>query len=291
MGSSWAQGIRRKPLKVSEFDKFVKTGQVFSKACRRLKRWDQKRRFQVTKKTRASLTNALIKYWSHRQTLFRQIDSGNFYLTPILWFSVTPEDIATFIARFARCCLPEATTVVNLFCGAGGLMSQMAREFPHVLGVDNNLEHLFCTIKNCSAYGVGDKAWVQQLSWGRKRSLEKLRARSGLYRADCVVLSPPWGGVEYLRAKQYDLETSLEPLGITDLLRSIRTFSDHIMMFLPRNSNLGQLSMATQVVFGTGVACKVLYMKQNGYSKGLLALWGPSFTMKHKTEVDYNELA
>lgn len=218
----------------------------------------------------------LKKYWKNRKHLFSKIDGSHIYMTPELWFSVTPEDIARFLSRFIKACLPEARCIMDVFCGGGGNAIQFAKLFPRVIGIDNNLEHLYCTAMNSRAYNVEDHLWLRYGSWS-KGFVKRNRSWLNKETIDCIFASPPWGGPQYLKSDLYDLETTLIPMGITQLLETFKQLSGNIIMFLPRNSNLNQLSQATNRVFGPNAKCKVLYIKQNGFMKGILCMWGDPF--------------
>ncbi|EDO18337.1 hypothetical protein Kpol_1013p8 [Vanderwaltozyma polyspora DSM 70294] len=222
---------------------------------------------------------SIYKYWIHRKKLFSLIGTSPIYMTHELWFSVTPEVIAIFIAKFVKACLPNATKILDIFCGGGGNLIQFAKLFPKVYGVDYSLEHLYCTYKNAISYDVADRIWLKYGSWPRLAA----KGRFDNLGIDCVFASPPWGGPQYLKQDVYDLENMLEPKGITDLLQSCANVSDNIILFLPRNSKLLQLSRATRKVFGLQAKCKVVYVKQNGYLKGMLCIWGDAL-------INYNEL-
>lgn len=224
----------------------------------------------------------LKKYWKNRKHLFSKIDGDHIYMTSELWFSVTPEDIAKFLSQFVKACLPQARCILDVFCGGGGNSIQFAKLFPRVIGIDNNMEHLYCTAMNSRAYNVEDHLWLRYGSWSQ-RFIKKNASWLHKETIDCIFASPPWGGPQYLKANLYDLETMLVPMGITSLLETFKQLSDNIIIFLPRNSNLNQLSQATLKVFGPNAKCKVLYIKQNGFMKGILCMWGEPF-LYYQTE-------
>lgn len=215
----------------------------------------------------------LFKYWRNRRRLFSKIDSASIYMTDELWFSVTPERIACFLANFVKACMPNAERILDVFCGGGGNTIQFAMQFPYVYGVDYSIEHIYCTAKNAQSYGVDDRIWLKRGSWKKLVSKQKLSK----IKYDCVFGSPPWGGPEYLRNDVYDLEQHLKPMGITKMLKSFLKLSPNVIMFLPRNSDLNQLSRATRKVLGPFAKCKVLYVKENGYMKGIFCMWGECF--------------
>ncbi|SJM86218.1 related to Trimethylguanosine synthase [Zygosaccharomyces bailii] len=227
----------------------------------------------------------LIKYWSKRNSLFSKFNERPIYLTEELWYSVTPEKIAKFVAKFARVCLPNAKKVLDVFCGAGGNTIQLALEFERVYGVDWSMEHLYCTHRNAEAYGVSDNIWLKYGSW-------EIIAKKGRFNKigiDFLFGSPPWGGPQYLRESTYDLEKLLQPMGITQMLQSMISITPNIMLFLPRNSNLEQVSSATRQVFGVRGQCRVVYVKEDGFLKGILCMWGDALVKAGGEEEEPDE--
>lgn len=212
----------------------------------------------------------LIKFWRRKKDLFSKFEEKPIFLTDELWYSVTPENIAKFIAKFVKASLPDSTKVLDVFCGAGGNTIQLALEFEKVYGVDFSLDHLYCTYRNAEAYGVSDRIWLKYGSW-EKISHQGRFSKIGI---DFAFGSPPWGGVQYLRDDIYDLEYSLQPMGITKLLRSMVSVTPNVMLFLPRNSNLEQVSLATKQVLGPKGRCRIVYVKESGFTKGILCMWG-----------------
>lgn len=218
---------------------------------------------------------SLYKYWKNRSTIFKLIDEGDIFLTDELWFSVTPENLAQFTASYIRHCLPHAKYVVDVFCGGGGNVIQFARLFDKVYGVDSNIDHLYCTYKNAQCYEVTDKVNLIYGDW--EAVLNKTLKNKINQKQDCIFASPPWGGVNYLKQDTYDLEKHLEPVSLSKLLVLLFKLCDNVVLFLPRNSNLDQLSAITEELLGPGEKCKVVYVKDNGYMKGILVFWGRPF--------------
>ncbi|AEY95664.1 FACR147Cp [Eremothecium gossypii FDAG1] len=216
---------------------------------------------------------SIAKYWSYRHDLFSLIDQGNIHLTEELWYSVTPERVAKFTAAFIEACLPGATTILDVFCGGGGNVVHFAKVFQKVYGVELKLEHLYCTYRNAEAYGVADRVWLKHGDWLQLAA----RGRFERVHVDCVFASPPWGGIDYTKTQAYDLETQLQPAGLSQLLSSFLRISANVVLFLPKNSNLQQLSEITRSLLGPEAKCKVLYARENGRDKGLLCFWGEAF--------------
>ena len=237
-----------------------------------LKTLFQKDSYRIERDVRVT-DKSIFKYWKNRLTLFSKISNKDIYMTRELWFSVTPEYVAKFVARFIKSCLPEAEVILDVYCGGGGNTIQFAQYFRKVYGVDSSLEHLYCTFRNAQAYNVEDRVWLKYGDWptlSRKRRFEKVRV-------DCVFSSPPWGGPEYLRSETYDLEKALCPQGLKETLAGLLRVSENVVLFLPRNSDLSQLSQVTRELLGPQASCKVLYVKLNGFLKGMLCFWGERF--------------
>ncbi|CEP60138.1 RNA methyltransferase LALA0_S01e03884g [Lachancea lanzarotensis] len=216
---------------------------------------------------------SIFKYWKNRHRLFSKMQTHDLYMTRELWFSVTPEIVAKFAARFIKSCLPDAQVILDVYCGGGGNTIQFAQYFQKVYGVDNSLEHLYCTYRNAQAYSVEDRVWLKYGDWptlSRKNRFEKLQI-------DCIFSSPPWGGPQYLKSEVYDLEAALQPQGLRETLQGFLRVSENVVLFLPRNSDLGQVSQVTREILGDEARCKVLYVKDNGFLKGILCFWGEKF--------------
>ncbi|CCD27325.1 RNA methyltransferase NDAI_0K01340 [Naumovozyma dairenensis CBS 421] len=248
-----------------------------------LKKLIAENKFQITNNIKIKKNDKIFKYWRNRNTLFSKINTNKIYMTEELWFSVTPELIAKFISNYIKACLSSFSpnemgnkynglTILDVFCGGGGNTIQFAMDFPRVYGIDSSIEHIYCTIKNSQAYNVDDRIY---LKCGK---LEKIIKRDTFAKekihVDCVFASPPWGGPEYLKEDTYDLEKSLKPFGLYKLLKKFFQISKNVILFLPRNSNLYQLSNTTRKLLGPGGRCKVLYVKINGYMKGMFCIWG-----------------
>lgn len=244
----------------------------YKKQRKQLQQLSRENAFQIDANKKVT-DRSIFKYWKNREKLFSQINTSNIHLTRELWFSVTPELIAKFTARFVRTCLPEAKVIMDVFCGGGGNSIQFAMYFPKVYGIDYSMEHLYCTYKNSQAYQVDDRLWLKYGSWHKISKAGKFKK----LKIDCVFASPPWGGPNYLRQDVFDLERGLEPMGLKEMLESFLEISDNVIMFLPRNSDLRQVSRVTRELLGSQAKCKVLYVNQDAHLKGILCFWGEPF--------------
>ena len=97
---------------------------------------------------------------------------------------VTPESIAQHLAR--RC---QSDIIVDAFCGCGGNAIQFAKTCRQVIAVDIDPVKIACARRNAKIYGVEDR--IEWILGDVLRILPFLKA-------DCIFLSPPWGGPEYL---------------------------------------------------------------------------------------------
>lgn len=268
--------------------------------------------------TKMQFRGVMKKYWVQRNTLFDRYDDG-IILTKELWFSVTPESVSRFIANFLLKSLEqgkEKVVLLDAFCGGGGNVIQFLKlsETAVVYGVDINKIHLDCTLNNCHVYQCADldqRLKLLPLDWevrqgaqetateattsesgaaddvqhdaetyaDREDSVASLKVLNGID-FDCVFASPPWGGPEYIRAEVFDLN-NLQPFGLEELLLHMRAYSNNIVLFLPKNSDLEQLQEISKRVFKdlATIDIRIIHLcVGNGREKGLLSCWGDRFS-------------
>lgn len=234
------------------------------------KRFDkQQHKFQLTRK---KLEQGSKKFWNQRYSLFSRFDEGVF-MNQELWYSVTPESVAIFLAKFIQACDPDIKCVLDVFCGGGGNTIQFARKFDKCIGVDFNQENLYCTENNCYVYGVEEST---ELIFGDWTNIEEETMNYLQEEVDFVFASPPWGGTGYKNKDSFDLNYLL-PFPIKKLLTSFFKISKNVCLFLPRNSNLLQLSQVTKELLGPDAVCRVIYTYNEGFIKGLLVFFGEKF--------------
>ncbi|ODQ77846.1 hypothetical protein BABINDRAFT_40730 [Babjeviella inositovora NRRL Y-12698] len=228
------------------------------------------------------------KYWDHRYLLFSKFDEG-VYMNSELWYSVTPENIALFLAKLFYYCYPEAETIMDVFSGGGGNTIQFARYFPKVLALERNGTNIFCTQNNTRVYGVQEKVSFIHADWVEfAQQQEEIKRLSST--VDIIFSSPPWGGPGYVKNKTFDLDL-LQPAPLKAILQTFLRITNHVGLFLPRNSNLDQLAEATRELLGEEARCRVVYVNLQGYCKGIVALWGPKFmTSEQETNGGAEEL-
>jgi len=61
-------------------------------------------------------------------------------------------------------------------------------------------------------------------------------------KADVVFLSPPWGGPNYKKGKQFDMNIILEPIGGMGLYNIAARISQNVAYYLPKNADRFQVS-------------------------------------------------
>ncbi|KAL5255634.1 hypothetical protein ACHWQZ_G011015 [Mnemiopsis leidyi] len=171
-----------------------------------------------TNSTKNPLGPGYKKYWSQRYRLFSLFDEG-IKLDLESWHSVTPERIAQHIA-----CRMACDVVVDGFCGAGGNAIQLALTCNHVIAIDIDPIKIELAKNNAAVYGVEDR--IEFIVGDFLKLAPTLKA-------DCVFLSPPWGGPEYLRRDIYSL-SHMTPPG-KDIFDVACQITDNIAFFLPRN--------------------------------------------------------
>ena len=217
------------------------------------------------------------KFWSQRHRLFTLFDDG-IQLDAESWFSVTPQAIADHIASRMAAMKKMKLVVLDPFCGCGGNVIAFAKrdEVSLVVGVDTDLGKLQKAATNARIYGIPtekllfihDDACKVMSSYtdGKfvssdddERAKAESRCAKGDYRIggldmlptmiDAIFLSPPWGGVDYVKVgkRNYGL-SSIKLNGNVNgdqllALASKALGNRPLLLFLPRNTNgsyLGQ---------------------------------------------------
>ena len=164
------------------------------------------------------------KYWSQRYRLFSLFDEG-IKLDLESWYSVTPERIAQHVAHRMAC-----DVVVDGFCGAGGNTIQLAMTCNHVIAIDIDPVKIELAKNNAKVYGVEERI---------EFIVGDFLALAPTLTADCIFLSPPWGGPEYLRRDVYSL-SCMSPHG-NDIFDAACQVTENIAYFLPRNVDVDEV--------------------------------------------------
>lgn len=172
------------------------------------------------------LPEELHKYWAQRHRFFVKFDEG-IRLDNESWFSVTPEVIA--LHQASRC---QSDVVVDAFCGAGGNAIQLARVCSQVIAIDIDPMKIALARHNAEIYKISHK--IQFVIGNFFQLAPSLKA-------DTVLLSPPWGGVDYHGNQTYDVINLDGNINCNQLMEAARTITSNIALYLPRNSNIMQI--------------------------------------------------
>lgn len=206
---------------------------VTNKRKKKVKRTRARRRASVDNK---ELQNEVLmeefspiisKYWCQRYLLFSKYDDG-IKMDEEGWFSATPECIAKHHA--SRC---DSGLVVDCFTGVGGNAIRFALKSTHVVAIDIDPKKIKYAQHNAAIYGVKDL--IEFIIGDCFILAQKLKA-------DTVFLSPPWGGPEYVKARNFDINTMLKPHDGLFLFNVAKEIAPRIVMFLPRNVDMDQLA-------------------------------------------------
>lgn len=174
-----------------------------------------------------------IKYYNQRYRLFSKFDEG-IELDEQAWYSVTPEVIAEHIANRVTQQLSVSPLIVDGFCGAGGNTIQFAlalnkhHSSPFLIGIDIDAKKIKLAKKNAKVYGVDHL--IEFIVGDYFKLSPKLKP-------DCVFLSPPWGGPDYLNMEVYNIQ-HIQPLGGKELVHfTFTNVCKNVILCLPRNIN------------------------------------------------------
>ncbi|KAL5334470.1 RNA cap guanine-N2 methyltransferase-domain-containing protein [Aspergillus crustosus] len=178
-------------------------------------------------------------YWHQRYDLFAKYDEG-VWLTDDAWFGVTPEPIATAIAdHISRAAPSDRKVLVDAFAGAGGntIAFALSGHWKRVYAIEKNPAVLRCAKHNAELYGVADK-----ITWFLGDCFEIIKSQlKDLAPYSVLFASPPWGGPGYRSAEVFDLRT-MEPYSVKTLYTEFSLFTPHVVLYLPRTSDLEQLA-------------------------------------------------
>ncbi|KAK4105297.1 hypothetical protein N658DRAFT_416111 [Parathielavia hyrcaniae] len=226
----------------------------------------------------------LAKYWHQRYSIFNFYDY-DIRMTDDAWFGVTPEPVATKIAKDLRShnySTPRKDTIIDLFAGAGGntIAFALSEKWDRVIAIEKDASTLACAQHNAAVYGVADAiTWVHANSLdflarlkipgagkgkGKGKALELDPSLWVDFSRTVLFASPPWGGVNYRGQDVFDLST-MEPYNLETLHEACRPM-EHAL-YLPRTSDLRQI--AELVPDGTKI--DVVQYCMEGASKAMVA--------------------
>lgn len=160
-----------------------------------------------------------------------------------------------------------------------------------VIAIDTSLTRLACARHNAELYGVADHirfVHADFVQWARdlatKKNVPSIGPSDPWDDVEVVFLSPPWGGVDYMReragtalankslakpANVYTLET-LAPLPGKELMSLSRQLTPHVALYVPRNTDLKELGE----LVNDGEKAEVEEERMNGKVKALTVYFG-----------------
>ncbi|XP_042861299.1 uncharacterized protein LOC122246661 isoform X2 [Penaeus japonicus] len=211
--------------------------------------------YRIKETVPLDIPKELLKYWAQRYRLFLKYDKG-IKLDKESWFSVTPEIIAMHHAYRCKC-----NIVVDAFCGAGGNAIQLAETCNHVIAIDIDPEKIAIARHNASVYGVADQ--IDFIIGDFFKLAPSLKA-------DVVYLSPPWGGIRYMKHKVYNVKALGGLINCEHLISTAKKITKNIAIFLPKNSDLYQIIELA----GFGNSVDIEYSYVGNKVKALTAYYG-----------------
>ena len=123
--------------------------------------------------------------------------------------------------------------IVDGFCGVGGNSIQFAFTCQRVIAIDIDPNKIEQARHNARVYGVQDR--VEFIVGDFFEVVPTLKA-------DVVFLSPPWGGPEYLGQEVFDLKECGGCVDGFEVFRTAKLVTDNIAYFVPRNTNVSQIT-------------------------------------------------
>ncbi|KAF2685738.1 S-adenosyl-L-methionine-dependent methyltransferase [Lentithecium fluviatile CBS 122367] len=223
----------------------------------------------------------LTKYWHQRYRIWAEYNRG-IWMTEDAWFGVTPEPIANKIAaHLAESAPKEKTIIFDAFAGVGGNAIAFARSgrWEQVFAIEKDPKTMKCAKHNAKIYGVQNK-----IVWSTGDCFDILKRRFAGNSNIIIFASPPWGGTEYSSEDVFDL-SKMEPYNLEKLYRGFSKYTKHVVLYLPRTSDLNQLARyATD-----GKKVEVAHYCAKGASKALCAYYG-DFNFDVEEEEDGGEV-
>ena len=160
-------------------------------------------------------------FYNLRYYLFSKYDNG-IQMDDESWYSVTPEEIATYIST----CIPSSSTstITDAFCGVGGNTIPFSTSCAHVNAIDISSSKLNMAQHNASLYSCKDNITFIESDF-----------LATTVTSDYVFLSPPWGGSAYKADTNFTLKKWITP-DIEEIIKHALTLSHNLIFYLPLNT-------------------------------------------------------
>lgn len=175
------------------------------------------------------------KYWDQRYRLLSRYDEG-IQLDAESWFSITPEIIAKHIAQR---CLEQfkknnktINTVLDCFSGCGGNTIPLADICNIVIAVDIDPKKILKLVHNSQIYNASEH--IYPICEDVYNVLKSFQADQNLQnKVDIIILSPPWGGVDYSKQK-FNIKDFPSGNGV-ELIEKALAICSNVVCIFPRN--------------------------------------------------------
>lgn len=155
-------------------------------------------------------------------------------------YILNPSHARSKIAEHIAAATPRSKSIlIDCFAGAGGntIAFALSGRFSQIFALERDPSVLACAKHNASLYGV-----EKDIFWIQGDCFDLLRKRlKGVQRSAVLFASPPWGGPEYSCSDVFDLE-SMQPYGLREMYEAFSRFSRHVVLYLPRTSDLRQVA-------------------------------------------------
>lgn len=130
---------------------------------------------------RCPFGEGLQRYWDRLSPREREMSLDEEAL-----YSLAPQEVGLEIAAEI-----PGRSVIDAFCGAGGLAIALARKGKRVIAIDLDPARLEMARRNADLFGI-----EKQIEFVAGDASSRLPTMS----ADAVLLDPPWGGPDYWKA-------------------------------------------------------------------------------------------
>jgi trimethylguanosine synthase len=176
--------------------------------------------------------------------------------------------------------------IIDCFAGAGGnaIAFALSGRWNQIFAVEKDAKTLACAKHNAEVYGVAKKIF-----WIHGDIFEQLDKRLRAAQKKAVVFgSPPWGGVSHCNGSseqgQFCLRSSgptysdyevfdldmMQPYSLKALYEPFAAISTHVVLFLPRTSDLKQIAQ-----YGDqNQKLRIMHYCMYGASKALCVFYG-----------------
>jgi len=169
------------------------------------------------------------------------------------YYMSCPEEVAKHLAKN----LSKFSTAVELCCGVGMTVIQLAKQMKKVTGIDINQENIFAAKKNAELYNVSDKT---EFILGDVLDVKLLKS----IKAEVAVLDPDWSNQDSDKAQHVSELDETQP-NLNELYNLTRKYiTKNIVVRMPKTftfktvSGLGPCKIEN-VYWGNKLRFKIAY--------------------------------